>query len=117
MDVVKLMHLQTDPSSKVAHLDVRLQARTDSDSFYVHYHGVMKFDEAISNWVSRSKEAKSTEFGDHEWFMSPRFETSSKEFKWIESAMFLGRGRCIVDGDEIAVEYEIFKVVNQRSSL
>lgn len=69
----------------------------------------MKFDEGIMGMITRS--GKTTNFGDHEWFMSPRFETSAEKFKWIESTMFVGRGRCIVE-EQAAVEYEIYRVNN-----
>ena len=71
----------------------------------------MKRDEVLSSML-RGEEGRSTSFGDHEWFTSLRIETSSEAFKWAETALFVGRGRAIVEGDETAAEYEIYKVVN-----
>jgi hypothetical protein len=103
---------QFDPTTNVSHLDVRASARTeDGESFYINYVGVMKSD-AILSAILRGEEAKTTNFGDHEWFSSLRIETSSEALKWAETTLFIGRGRCIVEEDGTAAEYEIYKVVN-----
>jgi hypothetical protein len=103
---------QFDPTTNVTHLDVRASARTvDGESFYINYVGVLKRDEILSTLLSGG-DGKTTSFGDHEWFTSLRIETSSKAFKWAETTLFIGRGRCIVEGGEMAAEYEIYKVVN-----
>ena len=96
----------------MSHLDVRACARTaDGESFYINYVGVLKSDEMLSKAL-RGEDGRTTSFGDHEWFSSLRIETSSEAFKWAETTLFIGRGRCIVEGDETAAEYEIYKVVN-----
>lgn len=71
----------------------------------------MKVDDLLSA-VLRGEKSESTSFGDHEWFTSLQIETSSEAFKWVQTTLFIGRGRCIVEGDETAAEYEIYKVVN-----
>jgi len=103
---------QFDPTTNVSHVDVRASARTaDGESFYINYVGVLKTDEMLST-VLRGGDGRTTSFGDHEWFTSLRIETSSEAFKWAETTLFVGRGRCIVEGGETAAEYEIYKVVN-----
>jgi hypothetical protein len=76
----------------------------------------MKNDDAIAKVIGWAEDAKTTQFGDHEtWFTAPVFETSDPRLKWIESAVWVGRGRCVVDGDGEwgrAVEYEVLRVVN-----
>ena len=62
-----------------------------------------------------AEDAKSTEFGDHEtWFTGPKFETSDPMLKWIEDCFWVGRGRCVVDGEGEGwgIEYEVFRVGN-----
>lgn len=36
-------------------------------------------------------------------------ETSIKALKWVETTLFVGQGRYIIEGDEAAIEYEIYK--------
>jgi hypothetical protein len=92
---------------------VRTQARTsDGESIYIHYHGVLKIDGASQKVLEWSKDAKTTAYGDHEWFSAPIIETSSKDFKWVETSLWVGQGHWVVEGDQQAVEYEIFRVVN-----
>lgn len=104
---------QLDPSTNVAHLNVRVQARTsDGYILYVHYKGIMKIDEAAGKFLSWAPDAKSTEYGDHEWFSSPIVETNDPKLKWMETSSFVGQGHFVVEGTEGAVEYGIYKVVN-----
>lgn len=94
---------------------MRTQARTaDGESLYIHYTGVLKIDEAGGKVLGWAKDAKTTNFGDHQWFAGPIVETSSEKFKWVETTLFVGEGRFVVedDGASEAVEYEIYKVVN-----
>lgn len=107
--------LQLDTSTNVAHLDVRTQARTaDGESLYIHYTGILKVDEAAGKILSWAKDAKTTNYGDHQWFSGPIIETSSEKFKWVETSLFVGEGRFIVEdgGAKEAIEYEIYRVVN-----
>ena len=105
--------LLMDPDSGVAHLDVRTQAKTDDgETVYVHYTGVLKADEATGKITAWANDAKSTNYGDHQWFSAPIMETNSKQHKWVETTLFVGQGRWIVDDQGSAVEYEIYKVTN-----
>ena len=113
--IILTLNLQLDTSLNVAHLDVRAQARTvDGESLYIHYSGILKIDDAGAKVLAWAKDAKTTNFGDHEWFSAPIVETSSEKFKWVETTLFVGEGRFIVEdnGASEAVEYEIYKVVN-----
>lgn len=97
----------------MSHLDVRTQARTsDGHSLYVHYHGVLKIDEAGQKVLGWDPESQTTKYGDHEWFSAPQIETSDPKFKWVETSMWVGEGHWVVDETGFAVEYEIYKVVN-----
>ncbi|OAA68553.1 Outer membrane protein, beta-barrel [Niveomyces insectorum RCEF 264] len=102
-----------DPSTGVAHLDVRTMARTaDGHSTYIHYSGVLKIDEKAGEVLSWSPSAKSTNFGDHHWFSGPIMETSDPKMKWIEDTLWVGEGRFVVHEKGSAVEYKIYKVSN-----
>jgi hypothetical protein len=72
----------------------------------------VKIDEAITKVLTRAKDAKSTEFGDHDWFITPVIETSDEKFKWVENTLFVAQGRLVVDEKGSAIEYQIFKVGN-----
>ena len=93
---------------------MRSQARTSNGHYIsIQYTGVLKNDEATGKVFNWAEDAKTTEFGDHQWFASPKFETSDPSLKWIEEAFWVGRGRGVVDGEKgSAVEYEIYRVVN-----
>ena len=102
-----------DPSTGVSHVDVRTQARTSNGHYIsIHYTGVVQNDEATGKVFGFGEDAKTTQFGDHQWFTGPKFETSDPALKWIEDAFWVGQGRCIVDEVGNWIEYEIFQVVN-----
>jgi len=104
---------QLDPRTGVSQLDVRAQARTSNGHcISVQYTGVLKHDEAVVKVLNWAEDAKTTEFGQQEWFAAPRFETSDPALKWIEDAFWVGRGRAVVDEKGSAVEYEISQAVN-----
>ncbi|KAK6395939.1 hypothetical protein LTR65_010048 [Meristemomyces frigidus] len=102
--------LQVDPSTGTVHVDVRGQIRTkEGHAIYTYYLGTMVMDSACGKAMSFADDAKTTEFGDHDFFTAPRFETSDPNLKWIESASFVGEGRFVVDDDRsTAVEYAIY---------
>ena len=105
--------LQIDPSTDVAHLDVRAHARASNGHYiFVHYTGVMKVDASLSKVLTGAEDAETTSFGDHYWYSTPIFETSDPTLKWIEDAAWVGQGRVVVDDHGSAVEYEIYQVVN-----
>jgi Protein of unknown function (DUF3237) len=103
-----------DPTTGVAHLDIRTQARTaDGDLIFIFYPGLLKVDEASGKALQWSPEAKTTQSQDHYWMTTPRFETSSEKLKWMEQCMFVGHGHWNIPGDGTqAAEYEIYKVVS-----
>ena len=68
----------------------------------------MKVDKVLSF----APDAKSTNYGDHEWFATPIVETSDPKFKWVEASVFVGQGHFVVEPNQSAVEYQIYRVVN-----
>ena len=86
-----------------ARLDVRGQLRTDDGALvYVHYDGVLELNEATMAAFAGGN----TDYGDHYFRTSPRFETGDERYRWLNSVLFVGRGRLVPD----AVEYEIYRV-------
>lgn len=105
--------LLLDPSYNVGHLDVRVQFKTeDGEGIYARYDGVLRMDEATQKILDRSEDAKDTEYGDHYFFITPIFETSSERLKWMNSTVFVGQGRWMMDKNGYAVEYGIYKMEN-----
>lgn len=78
----------------------------------MRYTGVMKNDEATAKVLGFAEDAETTQFGEHEWFTGPKFETSDASLKWIEDAFWVAQGRCVVDQGGIGIEYEIYQAVN-----
>lgn len=104
---------QTDPKTNVSNLDVRIQARTDNGhSLFIHYNGKLKANDKVNKVLSFAPDAKSTEYGDQEWFATPIVETSDPDFKWVEESVFVGQGHFVVEQSASAVEYQIYRVVN-----
>jgi hypothetical protein len=73
---------------------------------------VLKVDDAGTKVLGLADDAKTTDFGDHEWFAGPTIETDDPNFKWVETSLFVGQGRYVVDDGGSAVEYQIYKVTN-----
>ena len=73
---------------------------------------MVKNDEATGKVFGFGEDAKTTQFGDHQWFTGPKFETSDASLKWIEDAFWVAQGRCVVDQEGIGIEYEIYQVMN-----
>ena len=72
----------------------------------------MKLDEKTNKILSHTPDAQTTDFGDHEWFMTPVMETDDPKLKWVESSVFVGQGHFIVGEEQNALEYQIYKLVN-----
>ncbi|ETI20969.1 hypothetical protein G647_07312 [Cladophialophora carrionii CBS 160.54] len=104
---------QMNPSTNTAHLNVRLAARSSAGAaIFVQYQGILKVDKAGGKVLSGAPDAKSTEYGEQEWFISPLIETSDERLKWMEESVWVGQGHWIVDGKGSAVEYQVYRLAN-----
>lgn len=55
--------------------------------------------------------AKSTTFGEHEWYVNPVIETNDADIKlWAESSFFVGEGRWVAEKGEVGVEYAVYRL-------
>ncbi|KAK4495114.1 hypothetical protein PRZ48_013441 [Zasmidium cellare] len=107
--------LRVDPATGTGHLDARRQFRCKTDPasvFFVRFEGIVRMGEAIQKIWESSPEAKTTEYGQGRNFVTPVIECSAEENKWMETTVFIGWGRYVVEGHgeerRQAVEYEIF---------
>lgn len=99
-----------DLSTGIVQLDVRLAFRDeDGDVFYVKYQGIVRLDGPtelnLKCPVERTKK-------DHYLFISPTFEVTGPEYKWMEQCAFVGEGHLHISGDgTLGVEYEVYKLI------
>ena len=84
-------------------LDVRAQVQTpDGAVIYVHYTGVLEMNEA----VQRAMAGGETGFDDQYFRTAPRLETGDPRYAWVNTTLFVARGRLVPGG----VEYEVHRV-------
>jgi Protein of unknown function (DUF3237) len=85
-------------------LDVRAQIVTDDGaSIYVQYLGVLEMNEAV---LTSMGGGDGTSFDDQYFRTAPRLETGDPRYAWVNTTLFVARGRLIPGG----VEYEMFRV-------
>jgi hypothetical protein len=83
--------------------DVRTQIHThDGAVLYLAYTGLLEFNEA----AQRALVGGETQFDDQYFRTTPHIETGHPEYAWVNTTLFVARGR-FVPG---AVEYEVFRV-------
>lgn len=87
-----------------AEIDVRAQIRTDDDAvILMSYRGALEVTEAIK----RAPQGIATDFDDQYYRCTPRLETGSAAYAWVNHTIFVSRGR-LLPGP--AVEYEVYRV-------
>ena len=85
-------------------LDVRGQLRTDDDAIiYITYTGLLEMNDAVQQALAGGE----TQFEDQYFRTTPRLETGDARYAWVNTTLFLARGR-LVPG---AVEYEVYRVI------
>lgn len=85
-------------------VDVRAQLKTDDGAvIYVTYEGLLELNEAT---MAASTSDATTDFGDQYFRIAARMETGDERYAWVNTTLFVGRGRM----HETGVEYELFRV-------
>lgn len=86
-----------------ARLDVRAQLVTDDGAvLYMTYPGLLEMNEAVQGAL----DGGSTDYDDHYFRTTPRFETGDPRYSWANTTVFVAQGRILPGG----VEYEIYRV-------
>lgn len=86
-----------------ARLDVRGQIVTEDGAIiFINYNGLLELNER----VAASSGGGETKFEDQYFRSLLRMETGAPNYAWVNTSVFLGRGR-VAGG---AVEYEVFRV-------
>jgi Protein of unknown function (DUF3237) len=90
----------------LAHLDVRATFEThDGALIYVQYFGHMVLNEAMQAALAGTGDV---DYGDTEFFTSPRMETGDERYKWVNKVVAVAQGR-VAQG---RVEYKVYRCVN-----
>lgn len=85
-------------------LDVRAQFLTDDGAaIYVQYTGILQITESVAKALAAGG---GTDYGDHYFRTTPRFETGDQRYAWMNQAVFVAEGRVRPGG----VEYKVYKV-------
>ncbi len=76
-------------------LDVRFTLRTDSgDILYVHWHGIMAFDAHEQDYALDFAKPDDPAGADRYYFRtSPRFETASEDYAWLNNIIAVSKSR------------------------
>lgn len=88
-------------------LDVRGTLQLDDESLaFVHYPGYAVTSPEVFNRITSGEEVDGSEY----YFrVTPRFETASEQYGWLNSAIFVGIGRI---GPFLAsVHYDVYQVL------
>jgi hypothetical protein len=86
-------------------LDVRAQLMTeDGAAIYVSYYGIIEMNEKTQRAVGAGA---ATDYGDHYFRTSPRFETGDPRYAWLNQTVFIGEGRLLPGR---IVEYRVYRV-------
>lgn len=88
-------------------LDVRATIQLDDDSLvFVHYPGYGVIAPEVFNRIASGEEVDGAEY----YFrMTPRFETASEQYAWLNSTIFVGTGQL---GPFLAsVHYDVYQVL------
>lgn len=90
----------------LGHLDVRATFEThDGAIIYVQYYGNMVLNDAMQKALAGEGDC---DYGDTEFFTSPRMETGDERYKWVNKVQAVAQGR-VVNG---RVEYKVYQCVN-----
>lgn len=87
-------------------LDVRAQLVTeDGAAIYLSYVGLLEMTPKVQAALADPK--SETDYADHYFRTSPRFETGDPRYAWMNQAIFLGEGHLLPGR---TVEYKVYRV-------
>lgn len=111
--------IHNDPSGHHMRLDTRIVARSRDardDMLYIKYKGVIEITPELSNILGGNAHSRTTQFGAST--IQVEFETGCERYRFLETNIFVGAGRFVVDETigRVHVEYCISQVVSGTSS-
>jgi len=85
--------------------DVRAQLVTDDGAVVLmHYTGLV---EQTARFAGAAESDQPTGWGDQYMRLSIRFETGAPRYAWLNTSLFVARGRLLGTGH---IEYEVYRV-------
>lgn len=105
-------YIHNDPGGKHMRLDTHLVFRDLQDErIYVKYKGLVAITPELKDILGASEHCQSTEFGDS--FISVDFETGCEKYRCLETGLYVGAGRFVVNEarTDVCIEYKISQVV------
>ena len=85
--------------------DVRAQFLTDDDAIVLMaYTGLVQQSE---RFAEAAEADEPTEWSDQYMRLSIRFETAAQRYSWLNTSLFVARGRLLGTGH---IEYQVFRV-------
>jgi len=106
-------YIHNDPDGKLMRLNTHAVVRDRRDELiYIKYKGIIEITPELSNILGGSVHSKSTEFGHS--FIHIEFETGCSRYKDLETSLFVGAGRFVVDEKKgrVSVEYKLSKILS-----
>ena len=76
----------------------------DGANIYMQYNGKVELTEAAANAIAGDGE---TDYGDHYFFTTPRFQTGDERYKWLNNIVCVSEGR-LRPG---RVEYNVYQML------
>lgn len=88
------------------HLDVRMTMETHDGAFiYMQYNGKVELTEAAANALAGNGR---TDYGDHYFFTTPRFQTGDERYAWLNNIVCVSQGRLLPN----RVEYKVHQMIS-----
>ena len=85
---------------------MRVQLQTnDGAHVYCQFFGLLELNSAVSHAMATGE---GTTFEDQYFRTSPRFETGADRYAWMNTSLFVARGRLRAGG---GVHYEVLRVL------
>jgi hypothetical protein len=86
-------------------LDVRTQFLTDDGAaLYAYYTGLIQMNEKVQQALGGDA---ATDYDDHYFRTTPRFETGDPRYAWLNQSIFIGEGRILLGR---VVQYKVYRV-------
>jgi len=88
-------------------LDVRANITThDGANLYLHYdYGILELNETVMTAIGTGA---GTNFEDHYFRTTPRFESGDERYAWVNQTVFVGTGHALPG---LIVEFDLYRVI------
>ena len=85
--------------------DVRAPFQTDDgDTILMHYTGLVQQTDTFRQAAEANQP---TEWGDQYMRLTMRFDTGAEQYRWLNTSLFVGKGRLLGNG---SIEYAVYRI-------